>query len=138
MARRALFTPRVIEHIEPWVHQGLSADEIAKKIGCTPGTLRVRCSRAHISLRRRGNGSGRVAKNYPGAGRVEDERSSPVAIHLTISFSRRDLEQLMGELLGAKGSRNLRQHPGHHSRQRRAMPHSRRTRPEVTRRPTGS
>jgi hypothetical protein len=129
MPRKMLFTPNVMKHIEPWVHQGLSADQIARKIGCTPGTLRVRCSQAHISLR--GDSSRRIAKDYPGTDRVQDDPSSTVAIHLTIAFSRRDLDQLIGELLGARGSRTLRQHERHHSRQRIAMPHSRRTRSEV-------
>jgi hypothetical protein len=34
------------------VAQGMGAAEIAKKIGCTLGTLRVKCSQSGISLRR--------------------------------------------------------------------------------------
>jgi hypothetical protein len=34
------------------VHQGLSAEAIAQRLGCSVGTLRVRCSQAQISLRR--------------------------------------------------------------------------------------
>ena len=33
--------------------QGVAAAEIAKKIGCTLGTLRVKCSQSGINLRRR-------------------------------------------------------------------------------------
>ena len=33
------------------VHQGLNADAIADRLGCSVGTLRVRCSQAQISLR---------------------------------------------------------------------------------------
>jgi len=121
MPRRTLLTPSVMKHIEPWVDQGLSANEIARKIGCTTGTLRVQCSRAHISLRRRANGSGRVAKTYrPG---VEHGPSS--TIDLTLSFNRRELEKLVREVLGAKRSRALRHQPPRHSRQRRVVPHSR-------------
>lgn len=51
MARRLKFTPVVIPQISSWVDEGLSALEIAEKIGCTLGTLRVRCSQLGISLR---------------------------------------------------------------------------------------
>jgi len=128
MPRKTLFTPNVMKHIEPWVDQGLSANEIARKIGCTTGTLRVRCSHAHISLRRRANGGGRVARTYPRGPRVKHEPSSSVAIHLTLSFNRRELETLVRKMLGAERSRNLHQQPTHYSGQRRAVPHSRRTR----------
>jgi hypothetical protein len=33
------------------VHQGFSAEAIAARLGCSVGTLRVRCSQAQISLR---------------------------------------------------------------------------------------
>ena len=33
------------------VHQGLNAEAIAERLGCSVGTLRVRCSQAQISLR---------------------------------------------------------------------------------------
>ena len=33
------------------VQQGLNAEAIAARLGCTVGTLRVRCSQAQISLR---------------------------------------------------------------------------------------
>jgi hypothetical protein len=51
MARTLKFTPVVIPQISSWVDEGLSALEIAEKIGCTLGTLRVRCSQLGISLR---------------------------------------------------------------------------------------
>jgi len=56
--RRKLVTADVISQIESWVNNGLSAVAIAERIGCTLGTLRVRCSQFGISLRRKG---GRVA-----------------------------------------------------------------------------
>jgi hypothetical protein len=123
MPRRTLFTPSVMKHIGPWVDQGLTANEIARKIGCTTGTLRVRCSHAHISLRRRANGSGRVIRTYPRALRIENEPSSTIQIRLTLSFNRRELENLVREVLVAKRSRTLRHQPPHRSRQRR--PYSR-------------
>ena len=58
MPRRKLVTADVISQIESWVNNGLSAVAIAERIGCTLGTLRVRCSQFGISLRRKG---GRVA-----------------------------------------------------------------------------
>jgi hypothetical protein len=45
-----------MSQIPDWVQQGLSAEEIAGKIGCTLGTLRVRCSQLGISLRKPSNG----------------------------------------------------------------------------------
>jgi hypothetical protein len=51
MAQRKKLTPIAIARIRSWVEQGFSADEIARNIGCTIGTLRVRCSQLKISLR---------------------------------------------------------------------------------------
>jgi hypothetical protein len=48
-----LVTPAVIDQIELWVNDGFSAAAIAEKVGCTLGTLRVRCSQFGISLRRK-------------------------------------------------------------------------------------
>ena len=45
-------TESVVAMIRPWREQGLSTADIAEKIGCTVGTLRVRCSKMKISLRR--------------------------------------------------------------------------------------
>lgn len=54
--RPTRFSPVVLSQIAGHVQQGMSAAEIAEKIGCKVGTLRVRCSQHGISLRRR-NGS---------------------------------------------------------------------------------
>ena len=51
MARRLIFTRAVTRRIAPWVSEGVSASEIAARIGCTVGSLRVRCSQLGISLR---------------------------------------------------------------------------------------
>jgi len=51
--KRKLFTPAVLEQVSRWVASGQTAQEISARIGCTPGTLRVRCSRAGISLKQR-------------------------------------------------------------------------------------
>jgi hypothetical protein len=55
VARQVKFTPVVIPQISSWVDEGFSTFEIAEKIGCTLGTLRVRCSQLGISLRQRGS-----------------------------------------------------------------------------------
>jgi hypothetical protein len=49
---KKLITPTVILMIRSWRDQGLSPAQIAQKIGCTVGSLRVRCSQLKISLRR--------------------------------------------------------------------------------------
>jgi hypothetical protein len=51
--RQKLVTADVISQLESWVNSGLSAAAIAERIGCTLGTLRVRCSQFGISLRRK-------------------------------------------------------------------------------------
>jgi hypothetical protein len=53
MARRRTFTDLVVRRIPRLVDEGLSAAEIAEIIGCTVGTLRVRCSQFGLSLRRK-------------------------------------------------------------------------------------
>lgn len=50
--RAKIFSPLVLLEISNLVAEGLSAVEIADKIGCSLGTLRVKCSRYGISLRR--------------------------------------------------------------------------------------
>ena len=52
MKLRFLYTPEVMEQIQLLAAQGLRPIEIAKRIGCSPGTLKVMCCRANISLRR--------------------------------------------------------------------------------------
>jgi hypothetical protein len=50
--RRSIFSPDTFWLIEGFVAQGLSAQEIADKVGCKLGTLRVKCSQHGLSLRR--------------------------------------------------------------------------------------
>src|ERR1700757_5222726 len=57
MARPLVFTQAVIRQIPPLVRNGASVDEIAHRIGCTVGSLRVRCSQLGISLKRPGRRS---------------------------------------------------------------------------------
>ena len=50
--RKKLLTDSVLAQIPRWISEGgLRPVEIAEKIGCTLGTLRVRCSVYGISLR---------------------------------------------------------------------------------------
>jgi len=51
--RQELITTDIINQIESWVDAGLSPKAIAEKIGCTLGTLKVRCAQLRISLRRK-------------------------------------------------------------------------------------
>jgi transposase-like protein len=49
--RKKLLTNEILAQIPRWVRQEqLTAADIARKIGCTVGTLRVRCSQLGISL----------------------------------------------------------------------------------------
>jgi hypothetical protein len=50
--RPMLLTPTVLAQVPGWVDAGKKPDEIAALVGCTVGTLRVRCSQNGISLRR--------------------------------------------------------------------------------------
>jgi hypothetical protein len=49
--RRSILTRDVLADIPVLVQQGLSIEAIAAGLGCSVGTLRVRCSQAQISLR---------------------------------------------------------------------------------------
>lgn len=62
MARSLIFTDAVTKLIEPWVREGATATEIAQRIGCTVGSLRVRCSQLGISLKCRDR---RLPSNQP-------------------------------------------------------------------------
>ena len=51
MPKPIIFTPTALARIRSLVEQGLSAAAIADEIGCTLGSLRVRCSQLGIRLR---------------------------------------------------------------------------------------
>jgi len=51
MPRHKIFTARVIQQIQGLIDEGLNVSQIASAIGCTVGTLRVKCSQMQISLR---------------------------------------------------------------------------------------
>lgn len=52
MGRPAVLTGTAMARVRPMVEQGLRPREIAAELGCTVGTLKVRCSQLRISLRR--------------------------------------------------------------------------------------
>jgi hypothetical protein len=54
MSRPTILTEAALAQVKTLVKQGMSAAEIAREIGCTLGTLRVRCCQFGISLRRTG------------------------------------------------------------------------------------
>jgi hypothetical protein len=57
---RKILTKAVLATIPEMVVQGgMRADDIAEKLGCNIGTLKVRCSQAKISLRPPGSRRGR-------------------------------------------------------------------------------
>src|SRR4026207_444381 len=49
--RPSILTKDVMAGMPVLVQQGLNAEAIAARLGCTVGTLKVRCSQAQISLR---------------------------------------------------------------------------------------
>lgn len=54
MSRPTILTAAALAQVKTLVKEGMSAAEIAREIGCTLGTLRVRCCQFGISLRRVG------------------------------------------------------------------------------------
>ena len=64
MAKRLLFTPAMRTQIGPWVRDGVSPAEVAQRIGCTVGTLRVRCSELGISLKHSGARSQKHKRSF--------------------------------------------------------------------------
>jgi hypothetical protein len=53
MPRPRKFTALMLRQIPALIDRGLTAEEIARMVGCTIGSLRVMCSKSKISLRRR-------------------------------------------------------------------------------------
>jgi hypothetical protein len=49
--RPRILTTQVMSGIPALVQQGFNTEAIAARLGCTVGTLKVRCSQAQISLR---------------------------------------------------------------------------------------
>jgi hypothetical protein len=96
--RRSILTKEVMAGIPVLVQQGLNAEAIAARLGCTVGTLKVRCSQAHISLRR--PKEVKVVPLVPLAPASappkppKQERSSAFAIPTTLQLSRVAMSRL--------------------------------------------
>ncbi len=84
--RRPILTKDVMAGIPVLVQQGLSTEAIAARLGCTAGTLKVRCSQAHISLR-----IPKTAKVVPLVPALKPPQSKPFfafAVPTTLQLSR--------------------------------------------------
>jgi hypothetical protein len=73
-----IFTPQVYVEISNLVAQGLSAAEIADRIGCTLNSLRVKCSQQGICLRRQS----RLSSEDRPQGRLTVKLSGNTAVRL--------------------------------------------------------
>src|SRR5215472_13474226 len=112
MPRPTILTQAALARVASLVEQGRTAAEIATEIGCTLGTLRVRCSQHGISLRRRATGSREktitaAETNVAAQHKSFDRGSSPEAcIELKVLLPQITTEQLRqrGALRGISGS----------------------------------
>ena len=75
--RTKLFTDSVLAQIARWAKRGVRPVEIAEKVGCTVGTLRVRCSHHGISLRQPSR-SRRSRRNGP----IQDATPTDITVTL--------------------------------------------------------
>jgi hypothetical protein len=93
MPRPTILTQAALARVASLVDNGRSAAEIASEMGCTLGTLRVRCSQHGISLRR---GTG----NREGLPSVEDAagRLKSVDRVNTLDWSRESSVEVRTEL----------------------------------------
>jgi hypothetical protein len=80
------------ERIPALLDQGLSAMEIANALGCTVGTLRVKCSKMGISLRRKSRGE--TAPPYLPGTRAPSSVGAVVASRLTFALPAKTMKQL--------------------------------------------
>src|SRR5262252_10479231 len=82
MPRPTILTQAALARVASLVDHGRSAAEIASEIGCTLGTLRVRCSQLGISLRRRTAGSRGETMTAPDL--VPSAEANAVARHKSV------------------------------------------------------
>jgi hypothetical protein len=94
----------LIAQIGHWVEQGVSAREIAGIIGCTLGTLRVKCSRLGISLKRRkGGANGSPDGESEGQSPPVSEPPVPVVVLLSRTAFDRLQNQADGKAMSGPG-----------------------------------
>ena len=95
--RKKLLTDGVLAQIPRWMkEEGLGPAEMAARIGCTVGTLRVTCSRYHVSLRR----PYATRRNRDGPANQGSTRPASMALGLTLSRQIRGELQAQAALLG--------------------------------------
>ena len=94
MARTAIVTPTALERVAKMVEQGISAMEIANEIGCTLGTLRVRCSQSRISLRHGRLKQGKEDRTNYHESRGSDSTNHHVRKRLSLPLPQETLMQL--------------------------------------------
>ena len=70
MPRQKKITATALEQIPTLIAGGIGPNEIAARIGCTLGTLRVLCSKAKISLRQGGDRKLSLPSRSPWRGRA--------------------------------------------------------------------
>jgi hypothetical protein len=91
MAPPKKVTADVLKQIPAFIDQGLTAGDIANLIGCTVGTLRVKCSQMGISLRQKNcqrskaarHGADGLAGGRPGLGVMPHPARPSKAPHLS-------------------------------------------------------
>jgi hypothetical protein len=87
-----IFTNAVFASIPTLVQQGFKTDAIAARLGCSVGTLRVRCSQAQISLRV--PKEVKVVPLVPGLKPPKQKRSYAFALPTTLQLSRVAMSRL--------------------------------------------
>jgi IS30 family transposase len=99
MPRRSdIFTPAAVRMIRRLAEQGQSAAEIAEAIGSTPGSVRVKCCRLKIRLRRaRGRSSERQHRFIRGK---KLEVSLPPAVYADLKRKAHALHKTADDLAG--------------------------------------
>jgi hypothetical protein len=105
MPKLKMFIPAVVDQIPCWLDSGLTSAEIAEKIGCKLGTLRVRCSQLGISLRRRAELDVQSTQNLEGGNAQfcsadltyppnSPGPALPSRVQLTVTLSKTTIEQI--------------------------------------------
>ena len=115
MPRPTILTQAALARVASLVEQGRTAAEIATEMGCTLGTLRVRCSQFGISLRRRATSREETvtamdllpsAETNVAAQCIDRGSSAEARIELKVLLPQITTEQLRqrGALRGVSGS----------------------------------
>lgn len=103
--KRSIFSVETFSLVKTLVAQGLPAKQIAERVGCKLGTLRVRCSQQRINLRR----SPPAASKQSGAARIVVLLAEDVSLDLQRHADKRGLSKggLAAALLEAIANDNL-------------------------------